>query len=137
MCGWTKNVKLESLKLESLKLRVSTWKVSVKFERDTWSLKTQLVRTKNREVLDGKAQNEIGKNEVGKKEPKLESTTEVGQWLLQLKMFQLIRKQPLQRLQSFAENIRSFILIIYLAQNDRLLSVLGSCTFSNYRKLNL
>ena len=78
--------------------KVLTWIVSVKFKGDNWSWKTQLERTRNWEVLGGKAQNEIGKNKVGKQEPKLESNTEVWQRLLLLENFPLSRKQPLKRL---------------------------------------
>ena len=48
-------MKLESLKLASLNLESFRWEGYVKLER-----------TRYRKVLDGKAQNEIGKNEVSK-----------------------------------------------------------------------
>ena len=47
-------------------------------EKDMFSCKEQLERTRSWKVLSWKVRNEIGKIEIEKFGPKLESTTEVG-----------------------------------------------------------
>ena len=75
ICSWT---------LLCISRRIhSEWQhASEPFSRDTCNWKRQLERTRNWKFISWKLQNEIGKIEVGKFEPKLERLNEVRKLLL-------------------------------------------------------